>query len=288
VKVRLLEPPDKLLRPMPGELPVVFEDEWITVVNKPAGLITHPTGEHQGRTVANLLQSRLDLRSPIPGLLRPGIVHRLDRYTSGLMVTANNHLAHRNLATSFEASRVSKTYIALVEGVMPRDADAIKLPIGRANVKRCVLMSARGDAVDAKPAQTSYRVLERFARHTLVECRPLTGRNHQIRVHLSQIGFPLVGDEFYEAFGKLKPIRLEQSNDEEGESDEVESEGVETSLPIRRHALHAAKLSFNHPITDHWLTFTASFPEDIQTTLNVLRNGTVNQVSLHPINTSCA
>jgi 23S rRNA pseudouridine1911/1915/1917 synthase len=270
VRVRLVEPPDKLLKAMPEPISVVYEDQWITVVDKPAGLIAHPTGEHQGRTLANVLQAHLDRRSSIRGLLRPGIVHRLDRYTSGLMVTANTHLAHRNLATSFETSRVSKTYMALVEGVMPKDADTIRLPIGRANLKRCVLMSARGDAQDPRPATTNYRVCERFAAHTLVECRPLTGRNHQIRVHLSQIGFPLVGDEFYEAFGKLKPIRLEAVPDDD-EADELESEGLETGLPIRRHALHAAKLSFNHPVTDHWLTFTAPLPGDFKQTLDYLR-----------------
>ncbi len=290
VRVRLLEPPDKLLKSMTGDMGIVFEDGWITVVDKPAGLIAHPTGEHQGQTVANLLQAHLDGRTQVRGLLRPGIVHRLDRYTSGLMVTANTHTAHRNLAASFEMSRVSKTYVALVQGVVPKDADTIKLPIGRANVKRCVLMSARGDAVDAKPAQTHYRVVERFDKFTVVECRPLTGRNHQIRVHLSQIGFPLVGDEFYEAFGQLKPIRLE-STDEDTDIDEPELDGVETGLPIRRHALHAAKLSFNHPITDHWLTFTASLPVDFRDTLKALRatnrSGSAQSETSLP-NSSCA
>lgn len=277
VRVRLIEPPDKLLRAMPDTLSIVFEDEWITVVNKPAGLIAHPTGEHQGRTLANLLQAHLDRRSPVRGLLRPGIVHRLDRQTSGIMVTASTHTAHRNLAASFEASRVSKTYIALVEGVMPRNTDSIRLPIGRANLKRCVLMSARGDAVDARPAQTNYRVIERFAEHTLVECRPLTGRNHQIRVHLAQIGFPLVGDEFYEAFGSFKPIRLEAGLSTE-ELDELQADGIKTGLPIRRHALHAARLSFNHPITDHWLSFTAPLPEDFESTIDVLRQRASDRV----------
>ncbi len=269
VRVRLLEPPDKLLKSMPEPISIVYEDQWITVVDKPAGLIAHPTGEHQGQTLANVLQAHLDGRSSIRGLLRPGIVHRLDRYTSGLMVTANTHLSHRNLSASFEASRVSKIYMALVEGVMPKDSDTIRLPIGRANLKRCVLMSARGDAQDPKPAQTHYRVCERFSAHTLVECRPLTGRNHQIRVHLAQIGFPLVGDEFYEAFGNLKPIRLESVTDED--ADELETDGVETGLPIRRHALHAAKLSFNHPITDHWRTFVAPLPDDFAQSLTALR-----------------
>lgn len=268
VRMRLLEPPDKLLAADPLPMQVLYADPWIAVVNKPAGIIVHPTGEHHTGTLANVLQHWLNERAPFRGLLRPGLVHRLDRQTSGVMVVALHHLSHRRLGAAFESGRVRKTYVALIAGRVARDAGTIDLPIGRARTGQHVLMSARGDALDPRPACTRYRVLERFADDTLVEARPATGRNHQIRVHFAQLGHPLVGDEFYEAFGKIKPLRMAG---EVEDSDEAGGIGIATGLPIRRHALHAARLAFAHPISQMWLEFAASPPEDFASTVEELK-----------------
>lgn len=259
VRVKLLEPPDKLLEPVPMEIPILFEDPWMMVVNKPAGLIVHPVGETQLETLANGLQYHLDQRTAWRGLLRPGIVHRLDRQTSGAIVVSQNHHAHALLSAGFEASRVAKTYLALVEGQMTADSGAITWPIGRARTGRHVLMSCRADAIDRKPARTHYEVVQRFAHHTLVRAKPRTGRNHQIRVHLAALGYPLVGDEFYATNGRFKPFYAELNQPPQRE--------IETGLPIRRHALHAAQLCFAHPVSQIWMEFTASLPRDFSETL---------------------
>lgn len=248
VQVRLLEPPDLLLDPQTVPFEVLYEDAWMLVVDKPTGVIAHPTGAAQSHTLANGLQCYLDGRSPLRGLLRPGIVHRLDRQTSGLMVVATHYRSHARLSTAFETGRVAKTYIALVEGELNRDTGTIDLPIGRAKTGRGVLMSARGDAVGARRATTHYRVLRRLPGHTLVEARPRTGRNHQIRVHLAQIGHPLVGDEFYAARGTYRTTPPQ----------------MPPGWPPGRHALHASGLELAHPITDVWLQFLSSPARDIQ------------------------
>lgn len=264
VRVRLLEPPDKLLAPADMALTILYEDPWLMVVNKPAGLIVHPVGETQDLTLANGLQHLLDQRGPARGILRPGLVHRLDRQTSGAIAVALNHHAHSRLSAAFEAARVAKTYLALVEGTVLEPSGTITWPIGRARTGRHVLMSCRADALDRRPARTHYDVLERFPRHTLVLARPRTGRNHQIRVHFAALGHPLVGDEFYETEGRFKPFR---SRDEDCAGGEIE-----TGLPIRRHALHALRLDFAHPVTNLWMSFTAPLPDDFQAALDQLRS----------------
>jgi 23S rRNA pseudouridine1911/1915/1917 synthase len=245
----------------------------MVVVNKPAGMIAHPTGEHHTGTLANRLQYWLNQRASPPGLLRPGLVHRLDRQTSGVIVLALHHLAHRRLSEGFEDGRVQKTYVALVEGWLREDRGEIALPIGRTATGRHILMSARGDAIDARPARTRFEVVRRFGAWTLVRAYPATGRNHQIRVHFAQIGHPLVGDEFYEAYGKIKPLRMAGEVDPDGDD---EHRAVETGLPIRRHALHAERLCLAHPITQVWMEFAAPLPEDFRTTIRRLEAGTTD------------
>ncbi|MGD9854506.1 MAG: RluA family pseudouridine synthase [Planctomycetaceae bacterium] len=281
VRVRLIEPPDKLLPPEPVPFRLVYEDAWLMVVEKPAGVVAHPTGEFQSGSLANGLQAYLDDRTPVRGLIRPGLPHRLDRQTSGLMVIATHHRSHAALSTAFESGRVSKSYLAIVEGIVKRPEGTIELPIGRDRADRRVLMSARADAINPRPAKTPYCVEERFARHTLVRARPLTGRNHQIRVHFAHIGHPLLGDEFYDRHGTFKPWRTdaEQPLDGEVDSEAPEIDAPETGscfststlLGTGRHALHAASLSFAHPITDVWLTFGSPLPADLRRTVEALR-----------------
>ncbi len=278
VHVRLIEPPDKLLPAEPVSFRLVYEDPWLLVVDKPAGIVAHPTGDFQSGTLANGLQAYLDERSPLPGLVRPGLPHRLDRQTSGLMVVATHYQAHAELSIAFEARRVSKSYLAIVEGVIKPSAGTIDLPIGRSRAGRRVLMSARADAVDARPAKTQFHVEERFAAHTLVRVRPLTGRNHQIRVHLAQIGHPLLEDEFYDKRGTFKPWRVEAATsiggdptDEMPEHTAALDDDAPRLLDQGRHALHAASLSFAHPITGVWMTFQSPLPSDLRRTVAALR-----------------
>ncbi len=246
VSIRLIEPPDKLLEPEPGAFGIVYEDPWLMVVDKPAGLVVHPVGSFQDGTLTQAVQHHLDLQTDSPGLLRAGIVHRLDRMTSGLMVVTKEHHSHRLLSLDFQAGRLKKSYVALVEGRVPFDERIIDQPIGQQPEGRSVLMSAGPDAIHCRNARTHVKVLERRRGVTLVECRPYTGRNHQIRVHLAQVGHPVMGDEFYGPCGAIRSQPLEDGQPRTN----------------RRHALHAAGLGFRHPILDAWLQFHSSPPKD--------------------------
>lgn len=246
VSLRLVEPPDKLLDPEPVTVPIVYEDPWVIVVDKPAGLVAHPVGDFQDGTLSNVLQSHLDRQTVLRGLLRPGVVHRLDRMTSGLIVTAKEHLAHRLLSIDFQQGKLSKSYVAMVEGSPDFDSRLLDFSIGQRPGGNSVLMSARPDAKNARPAKTRVTVIQRFERYALVECVLFTGRNHQIRVHLSHIGYPIVGDEYYAAFGAIRQAPR-------FDGDEPTEE---------RHALHAASLGFFHPVLREWMQFRTDPPQD--------------------------
>lgn len=264
VHIHLLEPPDD---PMPAEdipLDVLYEDDCLIVINKPAGLIVHPCGEKPRGTLTNAVQWHVDRSSPVKGLIKPGVVHRLDRDTSGVIVLAKDHLSHRTLSLQFQRGRVAKEYVALVEGVLTSDRGVIDLPIGRVKGCSSALMTTRGDALDPRPSSTAYEVVERFPRHTLVKAKPRTGRLHQIRVHLAAIGHPVVGDEYYAAYGELKPPRPPLLPD-------GTRPGPPISPYISRHALHAAALSFTHPLRQDWLTFHAPWPEDFTRAMDLVR-----------------
>ncbi len=246
VVLKLVEPPDKLLEPCSGSVPIVYEDPWIIVVDKPAGLVAHPVGDFQEGTLSNVLQGHLDRQSAIRGLLRPGVVHRLDRMTSGLLVAAKEHLSHRLLSIDFQQGKLSKSYRALIEGNPHWESRLIELPIGQYPGGNSVLMSAKPGARNARPAKTRVSVIRRFGAYSLVECVLFTGRNHQIRVHLAEIGYPVAGDEYYAAFGA---IRKAPRFDGEEPTEE-------------RHALHAASLGFLHPILRQWIHFQTEPPAD--------------------------
>jgi 23S rRNA pseudouridine1911/1915/1917 synthase len=276
VAVRLVEPPDKLHRPERLPLSIVFEDAWIVVVDKPAGQIMHPAGRLQCGTLCNALQAHFDRQTAWPGILRPGIVHRLDRMTSGLVAVTKEHLSHRQLSIQFQKERVSKTYLALVEGVLAADRGTIDLPIGTSAEAGSVLMSCLPDAGDPRPSRTEYEVVERYPHQTLVRAKPPTGRNHQIRLHLAMIGHPVVGDEFYGPFGQIKLTKSEyealreraarQSNTdgmvESADEAEICSGTVAHGYPGSRHALHAHRLEFEHPILGGRVAFESPLPSD--------------------------
>jgi 23S rRNA pseudouridine1911/1915/1917 synthase len=212
-------------------LAILYEDPDLLVLDKPAGLVVHPgAGNATGTLVQALLHHCKDL-SGIGGVERPGIVHRLDKETSGCLVIAKNDIAHQSLAAQFADRIVEKTYLAIVEGTLRRGSGVIEEPIGRHRVHRqkmAVVPLEKG-----REAVTNYRVLAAAEGLSLVECLPKTGRTHQIRVHLKHLGHPLAGDPVYGRRGKFE-----------------------------RHLLHAWKLSFNHPRSGERLTFTAPVPAD--------------------------
>lgn len=231
------------LRAVAENLPlaVVYEDADLLVVNKPAGMVVHVGAGVKSGTLVNALLGHVHSLSSEGGELRPGIVHRLDKMTSGLMVVAKNDPAHRCLSEQFKSRQVHKTYLALVHGRVAAERGEISKPVGR-DPRRRTRMKAGGIA--RREALTKYRVLRRLAPFTLVEAMPQTGRTHQIRVHLASLGYPVVGDTTYGA-----PARLRLEGREEP--------------TLARTFLHAAKIEFTHPRTRAPMSFEAPLPEDL-------------------------
>ncbi|MCA8912911.1 MAG: RluA family pseudouridine synthase [Planctomycetes bacterium] len=256
VEKPVLEEPT--LEPENIPLEVLFEDEAIIVINKPADLPVHPPKAGRGGTLANALLfhfQQLSRTDPI----RPGIVHRLDADTSGVIVCAKDESAHFKLAKQFEQRTVRKEYIALVRGRMKEATGTIDKPIAR-HPDHYEMQRVHGSG---KNALTEFEVLETFKRFSLLRLKPRTGRTHQLRVHLSAINHPIVGDRLY---SKRPP--LTQS--------EVEGRQPEPGEPplIARQALHAARLEFDHPRTGERVSFEAPLPEDMQRALDALREFT--------------
>ena len=242
-KIDLRPQPDPLelaLRPQAIPLAIVHEDAELIILNKPAGLVVHPGSGNWSGTLLNAL---LEHAPQLANLPRAGIVHRLDKETSGLMVVAKTLAAHTSLVRQLEARSVTREYLAVVAGRIARDG-MIDAPIGRHPVHRTrMAVVARG-----KPAITHYSVLERFASATLLRCRLETGRTHQIRVHLASVGHPLMGDPVYG--GKRTQL---------------------AHIVFTRQALHAEKLALVHPLTRRLRTWQAPLPQDMRTLLLELR-----------------
>jgi 23S rRNA pseudouridine1911/1915/1917 synthase len=246
------------LPPTPRLLDIVFEDEALVVVNKPAGLVTHPgAGHHEATLVQALLAHTNGQLASTGAPLRPGIVHRLDKGTSGVMVVAKTDTAHHHLAKQFAAHSIEREYQAIVWGTPTPPAGTIRGAIGRSdhNRQKMALVLGRG-----KPAVTHYQVLQDLPGPTaLVRCRLETGRTHQIRVHLTSLGHPLVGDSTYGGGGRKSASALP-----------VPLQGALNGLG--RPALHAAVLGFIHPTTNQLLRFDAPMPEDLAKLLKLLEN----------------
>ncbi len=247
--------------PTPEDIPIriVFEDEGFVVVDKDPGIVVHPARGNWSGTLVNALQFHFDRLSSVSGEERPGIIHRLDRDTSGLLVVGKDDRDHRTLARQFEERTVSKEYLALVYGTPSRDSDYVDRSIGHHPTYR-EKMAIRAIEDGAREAVTFYEVLERFASFALVRCRPETGRTHQIRVHLTHIGHPIVADKLYSGRDRLT------LGDVFG-PDAAEAERV----LIDRQALHAHRLELTHPRTGEPLAFTAPIPADLNLAIEALR-----------------
>jgi 23S rRNA pseudouridine1911/1915/1917 synthase len=265
VSIHLPELPQS--KPAPEDLPIeiVYDDEHLTVVNKPAGMVTHPARGNWRGTLVNALQFHFDRLSTLAGENRPGIIHRLDRDTTGLLVVAKDERIHHKLALQFELRRVQKEYLALVYGVPQRDSDYIEQPIGFHPISR-EKMAIRSAADGGKSAVTFYQVEERFRGYALVRCQPRTGRTHQIRIHLTHIGHPIVADKLYSGRDRLTLEALRNPDKREIRLFETQ----ETTL-IDRQALHAHVLRFQHPASGEQLSLRAELPADFMRTLSALR-----------------
>jgi 23S rRNA pseudouridine1911/1915/1917 synthase len=249
--------------PEPADIPleILYEDASLAAINKPPGMVVHPGKGNWRGTLASALQFHFDRLSSLGGPTRPGIVHRLDRDTSGVIVVAKNDRAHQALAQQFEARTVSKEYFAIVVGQPDRDRDLIDLPIGFHPHQREKMAIRPGEAA-SRPAQSFYEVIERFTGFSSVRVLPKTGRTHQIRVHLAAIGCPVLCDRAYGGRSQLTHDELVGGRLPAGSDHE--------SVLLDRQALHARRLAFVHPDTAEPLQIIAPLPDDLTAVLGEL------------------
>ncbi len=242
IEVEIQSRPAIVAAPEDLPLELLLVDDAFVVVNKPAGMVVHAGAGHARGTLVNALLHRLGTLSKTGGNLRPGIVHRLDRETSGAMVVARTDAAHEHIAEQFKARTVRKVYVALVHGTMPKDSGTITLPISR-DRRRRTRMTARERT--GRHARTDWRVIARLERCTLIEAVLHTGRTHQIRAHFAALGHPVAGDTLY---GAPKGVRAGSR-----------------SLPVlERNFLHSARLGFSHPSSGAWVEVRAPLPKDLR------------------------
>ena len=243
VSVNIPEPKELDVEPQKMDLDIVYEDDDVILVNKPKGMVVHPAPGHTTDTLVNgLLYHCKDNLSGINGVARPGIVHRIDRDTTGILIVCKNDMSHNSIAAQLKEHSINRRYRALVHGNLKDDTGTVEGPIGRHPIDRKKMAI---NEKNGKPAVTHYTVLERFGNYTLIECKLETGRTHQIRVHMTSIGHPLVGDEVY---GPAKcPFKLQGQ------------------------CLHAMILGFVHPRTGEYMEFSADLPDYFEDLLRKLR-----------------
>jgi 23S rRNA pseudouridine1911/1915/1917 synthase len=239
----ILPPPEpSSLVPEPIPLDIIFENTDLLVINKPAGMVVHPSAGHSTGTLVHAALAHAPEMEGVGGVQRPGVVHRLDKDTSGLILLAKNDRTHYWLQDQFKDRQVEKVYLALVDGNPPTPEGRVDAAIGRDTTQRKRMTTTQPHK--GRQSTSDYRTLERFPKHTLLEVHPITGRTHQIRVHLAFLGCPVVGDQIY---GKRK-----------------------SSLPLDRHFLHAHKLSIVIPGEATPRTFEAPLPDELESILEIL------------------
>lgn len=240
IQISVPDPVELDIEPEEMNLDIYYEDKDVLVVNKPRGMVVHPAPGHTSGTLVNGLMAHCKDLSGINGVMRPGIVHRIDKDTSGLLMVAKNDFAHERLVQQLVDKTVTRKYEAVVHGVIPHDFGTIDAPIGRDKQDRQKMA-----VVDnGKHAVTHFRVIERFKNFTHIECELETGRTHQIRVHMKYIGFPLAGDPKY---------------------------GPRKTISFDGQVLHAGVLGFVHPRTEEYMEFKAPLPDDFKALLNTLK-----------------
>ena len=247
ITVTLPEPQPLDVQPENIPLDIIYEDEDVVVVNKARGMVVHPAAGNYSGTLVNALLYHCKNLSGINGVIRPGIVHRLDKDTSGIMICAKNDAAHVSLSQQIQAKTAKRTYLAVVRGNIKTDSGVIETQIARDKNDRKKMAVVKEGGRDAV---TEYEVLERFGKYTIVRCKLRTGRTHQIRVHMEYLGYPLVGDP------KYSPMK--------------------TPFSIKGQALHSQTLEFTHPRTGERLHFEAPLPEDMHKIVTRLRLGQFN------------
>jgi len=233
-EIKVIMPPPQVLdvKAEDIELDIVYEDSDVAVINKPQGMVVHPAAGHYSGTLVNALMNNVEDLSSINGVLRPGIVHRLDKNTSGLLIIAKNDLSHSFLSNCLKEHSINRIYYALVEGVVKNDKGVINAPLGRSEKdrkKRCVTTK------NSKEAITNYEVIKRYKKYTLIKLKLETGRTHQIRVHMKHIGHPVVGDDVY------------------GKEDK--------KFGLKGQLLHSKSIGFIHPTTKEYLEFDSELPD---------------------------
>jgi 23S rRNA pseudouridine1911/1915/1917 synthase len=257
IRVELPELPHHGPRPEAIALDLVYEDEHLAAVNKPPGMVVHPARGHWSGTLASALRHHFAQLSTTGGPTRPGILHRLDRDTSGVILVAKNDPAHMALARQFERRSIEKEYFAIVCGAPPLERDRIDWPIGPHPYHR-EKMAIRRDHPAAREAQTEYEVVERFDGFTALRVRPKTGRTHQIRVHLASIGCAVLCDRLY---GGRSQLTL----------GELRRDASDGTVVLSRQALHARRLALAHPVTGEPMELLAPLPADLTAVLEALR-----------------
>jgi 23S rRNA pseudouridine1911/1915/1917 synthase len=254
VQIYLPPPVSEDLSPESIPLDIVFEDHNLIVINKPAGMVVHPGAGHAHGTLVHAALDHAPEITGVGGEKRPGVVHRLDKDTSGLIILAKNDAAHSWLQDQFRQRRVEKIYLALVDGKPPTPLGRIEVPIGRSTRRKGLGVAV---SQNGREAISEYRTLEEFPHHTLLEIHPITGRTHQIRLHLSFLGCPVVGDRIY---GRKHP-----------------------TIPLKRHFLHAAQLSICLLGEETLCTFRASLPGELKSVLEALRGSPSFEASSAPL-----
>ena len=247
IVITLPEPQPLDAQPENIPLDIIYEDEDVIVVNKARGMVVHPAAGNYSGTLVNALLYHCKNLSGINGVIRPGIVHRLDKDTSGIMICAKNDEAHLSLSQQIQAKTARRTYLAVVRGNIKTDSGTIETQIARDKVDRKKMAVVKENG---REAITDYEVVERFGKYTLVRCKLRTGRTHQIRVHMEYLGYPLVGDP------KYSPMK--------------------TPFAIKGQALHSQTLEFTHPRTGERMQFEAPLPEDMQKIITRLHLGQFN------------
>ncbi|WP_149497121.1 RluA family pseudouridine synthase [Roseiconus lacunae] len=240
-------------------LDLLYEDDGFVVVNKPPGMVVHPARGNWKGTLTSALAYRFQSLSDVGGPTRPGIVHRLDRDTSGVIVVAKTNAVHMALAEQWHDRLVEKEYLAITVGRIDRDRDVIDAPIGRHPYQRDK-MAIRENHSTSKPASTFFEVEDRISRFSIVRAFPKTGRTHQIRVHLAHLGCPILCDRLYAGHAVADEAWLEGKGSVEG-----------SPVVLTRQALHARRLKLRHPQSGAWMTFEAPVPDDLDSTIKTIR-----------------